>query len=99
MSISVADALRLATVKYNQRKQKQEKQMYTLHFTNSGTVAEGCIHGRKKAIVEEFLRTKNNYKYAFITKKGNDEVLYVFNRGWGTKFMTMRDKKPSVRKK
>ena len=98
MSISISDALRIATIKHNQRMAKREKQLYSLHFTNNGTSPEGVIHGTKKSIIEEFKRTRAGYQYAFITKKGQGEVLYVYNRSWGSKFMMMRDKKPSVRK-
>jgi hypothetical protein len=98
MSISISDALRIATAKHNQRLAKREKQLYTLHFSNDGTGIAGVIHGTKKSIIDEFKRTKSSYNVAVITKKGQSEYLYVYNRAWGSKFMMMRDKKPSVRK-
>lgn len=99
MSFSVEQALAIATAKHNKRMQKREKTMYSLFFTNSTKGTEGVIHGTKKSIIEEFKRTRNSYRYAFITKKGQSEVLYVYNSSWGTKFMQMRDKKQGVRSK
>lgn len=92
MSFSVEQALRIATANLASRA-KTRSTAYTLYFSNDGKRYEGSIDGLTiKALIEEFRRTRNTYKFAFITKKGEETLLRFYNRDVSKKFFSMTRK-------
>jgi hypothetical protein len=97
MSFSVEQALRIATANLAQRA-KTRTNAYTLYFSNDGKRYEGQFDGLTiKSLIDEFRRDGRNYKFAFITKKGDDSLLRFYNSTISKKFFSMT-RKPRVKK-
>lgn len=80
MSFSVEQALRIATANLASRVQSRSV-AYTLHASNDGRNVEKTIHGfSMKGLKAEFSALGTAYRYAFITKKGDHNILQFFNR-------------------
>lgn len=92
MSFSVRDALAIATANLASRAQTRTV-AYTLYCSNDGNRYDTQVHGTTiKALIDEFRRSHSSYKYAFITKKGDEKLLRFYNRDVSKKFFSMTRK-------
>ena len=92
MSFSVEQALAIATANLAQRA-RNNASAYTLYFSNDGKRYDGQIHGTTiKALIDEFRRTRASYKFAFITKKDDTQLLRFYNSAVSKKFFSMTRK-------
>lgn len=65
-------------------------QAYELHYGNDGKNVIGKITGLTiKQVIAEFRELGTSYKYAFVTKKGDFQVLRYFNRDLSKKFFAL----------
>lgn len=85
-------ALANANSVINERKARQNtsKITYMLYFSNNEKQPEGSIKGFTiKQLITEFRTTKGTYKYAFITRIGEDKVLRFYSKEQGNKFFSL----------
>ena len=70
---------------------KVSKQItYVLYFSNNEKQPEGSMRGYTiKQLQNEFYTAKGTYKYAFITKIGQDKVLRFYSSAVGKKFFSL----------
>lgn len=95
MSFSLEHALANANSVISQREAKKKEKMakkitYVLYFSNNEKQPEGQIKGFTiQQLKEEFRAHKGSYKYAFITKIGDDKVLRFYSSAMGKKFFSL----------
>jgi len=88
MSFSLEYAFANAERLLNARKSASAKRIsYVLYYANNTKRYEGKIEGYTvKQLIAEFRLNYGQYKIAFITKIGNDDVLCYYNSARSEKF-------------
>lgn len=86
---TMKDALAICTANINSRK-TVARTSYVLYYSHNEHRYEGKLTGSTvKSLINEFRVLGGNYKYAVITKVGDDKPLRFFNRELSKKFFSM----------
>ena len=94
MSFTVEEALKVATANLASRAQNRSRSnVYTLYYGNDAKRYEGKCDGFTiKQLITEFRSNGGAWRYAFITRKGDDKLLRFFDRTISKKFFSMTRK-------
>lgn len=93
-----SDAMLLADSQVASRKTQVRETVYRLYAGYDMAHMTPLLEGKKKDIQAEFAQAGREYNFAFITRKGKDEVLYFFNRKRSHKrwFQMPKGAKPTI---